>query len=486
MKQIFSLLFLCTAGLSAQIPDVTFGNNGFVYLPEPVTGLARVRVNSLSDGKILLSGSRISTMTNREDFVVRLMANGTIDTSYGNSGYYLFSDTIDDINAAQVFAMPDGSLVCLTHDIGSALIKLQPNGTIDPSFTPNAGYSNFSIQDFAFTDSNGHLYFIAPATLYNLQRIDMETGLVDTSFGTVNNTLPLINAAPIDTDAPGIATADGKFILLSRFQTIDNNYQCYIKRVLPTGEVDPAFGDNGKARLYGAPESAIDDFSDMYESYAADQTGALYVASSNGNTLMTTIYKLDPSGQPDLDFGIGGKLAMPVNHFVVNTYWHENSLYVLGQKIVSGLNGDMMIGKYDANGMPDANFGTNGIYAETTNPFYESGETMAFANDGSILVAGETREENVRRACVFKYAGSPLAIQQQHKNNFSYANPVTGQLVIRSDIPVVSMAFYGMDGQLLRQTNEAVLTTSDLPAGLYFAKVELSDKSIRRIKILKN
>lgn len=482
MKKYCFFFLLLNATVFGQISlNTSFGDNGFVYLPQTVTGQARVRVVAQTDNKILLSGSQMTALTNRADYIVRLTAGGAVDQDYASYGYYMFTDAIDDINAAQVFPTADGGLVCLTDDIGSALIKLQPNGAIDPGFTPNAGYANFATQDFAFADQDQHLYFIAPATLYSLQRIEMTTGLIDPGFGTVS----LMSAAPIDTDAPALVTADGKFVVLSRFSTINGDYQCYLKRVLPDGQLDPGFGVAGKARLYGAPESAADDFSEMYESFATDEAGALYIASSNSNNITTIIYKLDAGGQPDPNFGTAGKVIMPPNHFVINTYWHENSLYVLGQKIISGLDGNMMIAKYDANGLPDANFGTNGIYTETSNPYYESGESLAFTPDGGIVVAGETREIPYRNAYVAKYLGENLSIAKSAKITLNYANPVTDVLAFPSDAKVISIHLYNIDGRSVRNGSGPNLAVGNLPMGLYMARVELADGSLHHIKILK-
>lgn len=481
MKKYYLLFLFLNANLFGQISlNVSFGDNGFVYLPQTVTGQARVRVVAQPDNKILLSGSMMTDLTNRADYIVRFMAGGAIDPTYGSDGYYLFTDTIDDINAAQVFPTADGGLVCLTDDIGSALIKLQSDGAIDPNFTPNAGYTNFSTQDFAFTDQNNHLYFIAPATLYNLQRIDMATGLLDAGFN-----VSLFNALPVDTDAMALATADGKFTVISGYSNINGDYQRYVKRVLPDGQLDPNFGTGGKARLYGAPESAAADFSDMYESFTADGTGALYIASSNANTVSTIIYKLDANGQPDPSFGTAGKVTMPPNHFVINSYWHENSLYVIGQKLVSGLDGDMMIAKYNANGTPDANFGDNGIYVETSNPYYESGETLAFTPDGGIVVTGETREVPYRHAYVAKYLGGNLSVAKNEKYVLHYQNPVSDMLAFPADAPVAAIHLYGNDGRSVRHTMGSSMPTADLREGLYIARVELVDGSQQQIKILK-
>jgi hypothetical protein len=86
-KIILSLFVLCSINTLAQVAhDISFGDNGFVYIEAPQSGSAKMRIHLQSDGKILLSGSRINGNNLREDYVTRFFENGTIDTTFGING----------------------------------------------------------------------------------------------------------------------------------------------------------------------------------------------------------------------------------------------------------------------------------------------------------------------------------------------------------------------------------------------------------------
>ncbi|MCA1962741.1 MAG: delta-60 repeat domain-containing protein, partial [Prosthecobacter sp.] len=146
---LFSLLSLST--LQAALPgelDPTFatgsGINGEVY------AIARQK-----DGRILIGGSFTSVQGVPRKSIARLMSNGALDLSFDpGSGA--------NSNVLSLFLQPDGRILMAGSFLSYAgyscvrLIRLLPDGAVDPSFQLTAGPDG----DVAAirADANGKIY----------------------------------------------------------------------------------------------------------------------------------------------------------------------------------------------------------------------------------------------------------------------------------------------------------------------------------------
>jgi uncharacterized delta-60 repeat protein len=94
--------------------DTTFGVNGVV---ETVIGAADTSNNLaqdmqvLADGKIVVAGHRNGTGMGRDVFLVRYLSNGTVDTSFGNSGVKDIPLTRQNDFVRSLSVESDGSLL---------------------------------------------------------------------------------------------------------------------------------------------------------------------------------------------------------------------------------------------------------------------------------------------------------------------------------------------------------------------------------------
>jgi hypothetical protein len=314
-----------------------------------------------------------------------------------------------------------------------------------------------------------------------LQRISSVTGLLDTSFGGGPDHCVVLT--PVGDDGPGDVLPDGKYLLYSNSIGFES-FNCSLKRFLPDGTPDAGFGINGIAKLYGTPEYPMSASVPTYDSMAYSIDGSAFITTCNSNYI-PVVRKIDINGQLVTSFGTDGLLILPPDYYIISTYVHNESLYLIGRHRLNNPESNMVVAKYNLNGMPDTNFAPNGLYEEISNPYFEGGESMVFTADGGFIVTGETIEGSVRKAYLAKYYGETLTVLNRSKLNLKYKNPITDYLEISGDLDIVEIHLYGIDGKPLKYTSGARLDTSDLPAGLYIAKIQTEDNELQTLKVLK-
>jgi uncharacterized delta-60 repeat protein len=128
-------------------PDTTVENNGAISLTVGGADVGRA-VAVLPDGKILVAGGG---GPGNDMFVLRLNADATADTSFGNNGFTLVDfGGVDDARAIAVQANGKIVLAGSTNNGGDmAVARLQPGGTLDTTF----GSGGKKTIDFGRTDT---------------------------------------------------------------------------------------------------------------------------------------------------------------------------------------------------------------------------------------------------------------------------------------------------------------------------------------------
>jgi uncharacterized delta-60 repeat protein len=168
------------AGLVRYLPngarDASFRQGGFAALPDTGISSFAPRLAVQSDDKIVLAGEATSANGTGSSFdVVRLNANGTVDTGFGSGG--VATTTFPVLNASvqgaqAVLIQPDGKILAggenitgnpsgttrAPEDFG-ALARFNANGSIDTSFG-TGGQVQVGNSDFTGLglDANGDIF----------------------------------------------------------------------------------------------------------------------------------------------------------------------------------------------------------------------------------------------------------------------------------------------------------------------------------------
>jgi serralysin len=124
-------------------PDTRFGNKGVVYIDKALVDDYHSELTVQPDGKILLVGASNRSHTAN---ILRLNADGSIDTSFGTGGVVAFDVTPNGSNRpSSVLVQPDGKILVVgssslyTSNSDFGIIRLNPDGSQDSSFGSQDG-----------------------------------------------------------------------------------------------------------------------------------------------------------------------------------------------------------------------------------------------------------------------------------------------------------------------------------------------------------
>jgi uncharacterized delta-60 repeat protein len=150
--------------------DQTFGTNGIrrldlstgIALPNPTPNSPSIfrgdtawGLTLLPEDKLLLIGGKLADGADRTDIdyaVVKLMANGTTDTTFGTNGLVTLDIGKGNDSPRTAIVQPDGKIVVSGHtsDAGvvtTVLFRLLPDGSFDTSFDED-GIVNVALLPF--------------------------------------------------------------------------------------------------------------------------------------------------------------------------------------------------------------------------------------------------------------------------------------------------------------------------------------------------
>lgn len=237
--------------------DTTFGNNGITYLPEgnfdfiPLIHSIKIQ----SDNKIVLGGgNRIGGLV--DYLLVRLNANGTLDSTFGTNGISLvgLTDTDEMIKALEV--LPNGKIVAVGftaenygNDYQAVILRFNSVGLLDPTFNGSGKYFTNKAVDFYMNGDikvqNDGKILSTFESLYDnfiLYRLN-SNGTADTGFGSGGVVTTYVNG--VDQSAQIHYNSSNQHITLIGTTMSDDIAKFALTRYFANGEVDYSFGNSG-------------------------------------------------------------------------------------------------------------------------------------------------------------------------------------------------------------------------------------------------
>jgi len=241
--------------------DTSFGSHGIAAVPGLGGSAVANAVAVQPDGKIVVAGTIGGSDTRIA--VARFNTNGTLDTSFGSGGAEEINLGLPYEAAEAVAVQRDGKIVLSGHEQGSpyyaffngVVVRLQPNGTLDPSFASsgvlsyhhvNSGYDTLNavaIQNdgkivAAGSDVGG------PYAVF--LRLD-SNGSYDTSFGSGGETdLSSGTFTSKSVGANGVVIAGGgRVVAAGAIQLNGTDYRAGLWALSSAGAADRSFGSVG-------------------------------------------------------------------------------------------------------------------------------------------------------------------------------------------------------------------------------------------------
>lgn len=235
-------------------------------------------------------------------------------------------------------------------------------------------------------------YALAMSCVLPLTHVFATPGAVDTTYGVGGSFI-----STISDDARGSAIQpDGKLLLAAscpRRAPLTGKTFC-VTRLATDGTLDSSFGAAGRAIFQVGDTNSI---AEQALKVALQSDGKVLVGGrcASGSTTASCIARLLPNGTLDTTFGTGGKLFLPyLREFGTIRAAVGPTILVTGGCGITGIGSSpakMCVMQFQANGTPDAAFGTSGTYEFPYLPGSSGsdvGLALAIRSDGVIAIAG--------------------------------------------------------------------------------------------------
>jgi uncharacterized delta-60 repeat protein len=335
--------------LTDGILDSTFGSGGKVVDPLHANAggystYARA-VKVLADGRIVIAGSIASPFNATAMLALRLAANGTLDSSFGNSGYITinYNLTANEVDEANALAVDRSGRILLAgsvdvtagnRDIG--VVRLTAAGQLDTSFA----FGGIDEIAFDYSGPGSDLGFgvaVAPsgkivvggttryqpsggASSFNFAIAQLlADGSLDAGFGNGGRQVAAFdNGGTLNDIVRAVAVDDRNRILVGGEVARSAGIWDYgVARFLPNGAPDTSFNNNG-FRIDTFSCSVVCGERDSVHSIALQGDGKILLAgptytTANGNYDFG-VARLLPGGTLDPQFGSGGRFHHDWNH----------------------------------------------------------------------------------------------------------------------------------------------------------------------------
>ncbi len=254
--------------------DPTFSGDGIFLLDHTQNYVEAVAaIISQPDGKLLVAAQEVNDLNKKDALIYRLNDDASFDTPFGAGTYYIFPASVlsnDQYYPTAMTLLPDGSFLITGAYLGPEprrvfIVKFLADGQKDLSFgtsgrilfqplldfLPNA---TVAIANAIAVDTYGRVLIAGSSGNTNLTNIFLArctpNGAIDSTF---NNTgivwhEPGQNTSSVEGFAV-IPTGDGRIMVMGSYMQSPDSARFILLRYGPDGQLDPGFGDEGVAAL---------------------------------------------------------------------------------------------------------------------------------------------------------------------------------------------------------------------------------------------
>jgi uncharacterized delta-60 repeat protein len=365
--------------------DKNFGTNGVATTDFGGNDIA-LSGSIQQDGKLLISGSSSWGTPSSDLALVRLLANGNTDTSFGVNGKVSIDfaqyDTADSVSL-----QPDGRIFIGGHSyyknnddfIG---VRLNTNGSLDSTFgfggltNTDLGSGDFGYSTLVLTDKSLLIAGRSGGAFAVVKYVS--NGQLDSTFGQSGKSI-LGYFGASDTVKIAISPIDGK-IYLAGDTLAGVNRDFAILRLNANGSIDTSFGNQGRATY---------DFNGRND-YLSDvlvttEGKVILTGSSSGDF---SALRINSDGNLDLSFGTNGQLVTDIGG--INDTSYGAALQSDGKLVIAGSsNGNFAAVRYSSIGVLDQTFGNLPTYVlNANNTTVDEGKIVAITLTTQYLDAG--------------------------------------------------------------------------------------------------
>jgi uncharacterized delta-60 repeat protein len=297
----------------------------------------------LPNGKILVAGRGFDPVAGISRFVVlRLTANGTLDSSFGGGGIVTTRFGVDGASGTSMTVLADGRFVVCGYTGGAtpafALARYRPGGGLDPTFGGTGRVTtSFPGKTEAFCSAVTHVgnqvvavgqaFDGATVTSFAVARFRADGSPAQ---GFDGDGLALFDPLPTDDEATGVVPLPhGSVVVAGTVRDTVSRSDVALLQIKRNGTLDPAFGGGDGIKLYDP--GSVDKAGELLR----QPNGKLVLVGFRNPDMFVARFR--PGGAVDTGFGNGGLQARPWPRpsAAVEAVWSAGTIVVAGS---TGLN----------------------------------------------------------------------------------------------------------------------------------------------------
>lgn len=395
--------------------DTTFNGTGKVVTP---VGPGRAMVLQ-PDGRIVVGGW--FSGANIDFALARYNPDGSLDASFNGTGKVTVDVGSHDDYLAGLALQSDGKIVAVGYcSDGSkylaGLVRLNANGSLDTTFngTGKVTTAFTGAGDYAFAvalQTDGKIVVAGRAWVGSnfdvvVARYTSGGGL-DTTFGTGGKVTTDLAGGSDEANSVAVQS-DGKIVVAGDAGVSGSGQDLVLVRYNSNGTLDTSFNSTGKVvTSFGTGDDGCDGLVVLAD-------GRLLAAGTafNGTDNDFALARYNANGSLDTSFNTTGKVVTSIGSGRDDA--RDLAIQGDGKIIVAGFaqngaNYDFGLVRYNSNGSLDSTFGSGGkTMTDVLNNDY--GLAVAVQPDGKILVAGD----GGGGFGIVRYVGDPaeIAVEQ--------------------------------------------------------------------------
>lgn len=477
--------------------DATFSTSGKrIYSPSYQTDDYPAAMAIRTDGKVMVGGTTFSSNAvnpsdNYVSYFLRMNADGSVDNTFGLNGK--LSMLTEGLSYLMDIALQGDNKILASglFQYGDVLVRLNENGAIDTSFAVN-GFADPYADSYDSVHEEQILPLSGGKILLGGQGVTFENsgtgvdffltrlnsnGTNDTTFGTNG----VLKYSP-DGDDDFVAMrmqADGKLVVAGSTSN-GSDRDIIVMRFNSNGTFDTAFNGNGKFTIGIAPES-----DDVPADLVIQPDGKIVVIMNDTWMGPFRIIRLTSAGSLDTTFGTNGMVG-PTEGFMTKAGLEANGKIVLGGILGEDSGRDCYIRRYNANGMPDLAFGTDGVVIHSLSPSADGIIDMTVTPENKLLTTGYagTVDYGSGDTLMARFLLQPdMAIDTPEVQiGTFFPNPALDRITFTEAFSSVRIFDIGGKLQQIRVEGQTVFV-SGLASGTYLVDIVTADgkKAVRKL-----
>lgn len=474
----------------AGILDSTFGNNGMLYC-ETNFGQNYIPVSIMDAQHRILS---LANTINDSGFVIiRHIMDGSLDTTFGINGQEIFNSGTDFLSTSLLLQQDEKILVGGSIQNDFFVARFLADGSLDTAFG-NQGQFIFDLGDKEYVvglaqqiDSkivfSGITATTAPAShdivLFRLH----SDGIPDSTFGSGGKVITDVAPPGLSGDRSGpiIIQTDGKIVMLNRIGGyLIGQWSVSLLRYESDGMLDTTFANQG---VYVDTMSRFNA-----QTIAVEQDQSIVVAGGNifdfGGWFYTIkLKKFTSNGTIDSTFAINGTYESQWN---LSPGSLSSIIIQSDHKIIVGgtWNDSLLLMRFTMQGDPDSTFAIQG---KSVNQFgnytYYSQNIYLYPNDKITMLCDAVNQVDTNRVIVVRYNndisnGLLEGTNAGQLHMLVYPNPANNQFTTAwvNNNKKVTITIFDITGKIIYKTisedsQQMEVNTSDFAEGVYLVQI---------------